>query len=162
MKKIFPILILIMFLNTMPAYANLIWPSVYISEGMMTWWIIIAGLVGEFIVLKIFTRDNYFKSMLMVVIMNIISTLVGIVAIPLTGLLGEIVLLPIDSLLNIGTFHISHWILSFLLTVLCNAVIESFSLKLIFKKVFKEIFLWIFCANIISVLLCALKISKIL
>jgi hypothetical protein len=91
--------------------------------------------------------------------MNVISTLVGIIAIPLTGILGEIIFFRIDEIFKIGSFHISHWILDFILTVLCNTIIEGLSLKLIFKKTFKKIFLWLFCANIISVLICALKIS---
>jgi hypothetical protein len=91
--------------------------------------------------------------------MNIISTVVGIIAIPLTGILGEIIFIPINKIFNIGTFHISHWILAFIFAVLCNTVIEGLSLKLIFKKVFTKLFLWLFCANIISVLLCVLKIS---
>jgi hypothetical protein len=159
MKNIFLILILIMFLNTTHTYANVIWPSLYISDGMRTWWIIIAGLVVEFLFLKIFTKDNYIKSVFMDIIMNTISTLVGIIVIPLIGLLGEIMFIPFDSLFNTGTFDIHHWILAFLLTILCNTVIEDFSLKLIFKKSFKKMFLWLFCANFISVLLCALKIK---
>jgi hypothetical protein len=138
-----------------------IWPSVYIQNGMITWWVIIVGLLFEFIVIKIFTKDKYLKSVIMVITVNAISTLVGIVAIPLSGIIGELIFMPINQIFNIGTFHISHWIFAFLLAVLCNTLIEGLALKFIFKKIFKQTFLWLFCANILSVLLCALKIIGI-
>jgi hypothetical protein len=159
-KKTFCIIILILaiFLNTTPLYANMTWPSLYILEGMMTWWIIAAGIIIEFIFIKIFTRDGFKKSIIMDISMNTISALVGIVAIPLSGILVELIFIPFDT----GTFHISHWILDYLFTILCNTAIESLVLKIIFKKIYKEIFWWIFCANIFSVMICFIKISKII
>jgi hypothetical protein len=150
--------ILTIFINTTPVYANIIWPSLYILEGMMTWWIIAIGLIIEFIFIKIFTKDNYIKSIIMDITINAISSLIGIIAIPLTGFLIELAFIPFNN----GTFHISHWILDYLLTIFCNAVIESLALKLIFSKTYKKIFWWIFCANTFSVVICVLKISKII
>jgi hypothetical protein len=154
----FIIFILIIFLNTTPLYANVIWPSIYILEGMMTWWIIAAGIIIEFIFIKIFTKDSYKKSIIMDITINAISTLVGIIAIPLSGLLIELISIPF----NTGTFDISHWIIDFLFAVLCNTAIESLALKLIFKKIYKKVFWWVFCSNIFSVIICILKVSKII
>jgi hypothetical protein len=159
-KKAFCIIILILaiLLNTTPIYANVIWPSIYIMEGMMTWWIIAAGIIIEFIFIKLFTRDGFIKSIIMAISMNAISALVGIVAVPLSGVLVELIFIPF----NMGSFHISHWILDYLLTILCNASIESLVLKVMFKKIYKKIFWWIFCANIFTVAICFMKISKII
>ena len=159
MKKLFLLLVFVFLLGTNSIYANMIWPSLYISEGMRIWWIIAIGLVIEFIFVKLFTKDNYLKSIIMVITMNLISALVGFVAIPLVGILGEIILFPIDSIFNLGTFHISHWIFAYLLTASCNASIETLVLKFIFKKIYKNIILWLFCANVFSVIICAIKLS---
>jgi hypothetical protein len=158
-KWFYIVLILALFLRPTPIYANMIWPSLYIAEDFRTWWIIVTGLLIEFIFVKIFTKDSYFKSALMAIIINLISTLIGIIAIPLSGIIGEFIFIPIDLLFKLGSFHISHWILAFLLTVLCNTVIEALTLKIIFKKIFKNIFLWLFIANSISVIICAIKMS---
>jgi hypothetical protein len=161
-KKVYRIIILVLLIFPMPisVYANVIWPSVYISEGMLTWWIIIAGLLIEFIFIKIFTKDTYIKCLIIDIVINTISTLIGIVLIPISGIIGEIILLPFDNVFNTGTFHISHWIFAFVLTVFCNTIIEALALKIIFKKNFRKIFWLVFCANIFSVIICVIKIIK--
>ncbi|MDR2425486.1 MAG: hypothetical protein LBD59_12360 [Prevotellaceae bacterium] len=150
--------ILAIFLNATPVYANVIWPSLYIISGMMSWWIIAAGLIIEFIFIKIFTKDSYIKSVIMDITINTISSLVGIVVIPLTGILIELIYILFD----IGGWNILHWILGYLFTVFCNAAIESLALTLIFKKIYKKVFWWMFCANIFSVIMCILKIEEII
>jgi hypothetical protein len=151
------LLIILLFSITAPVYANVIWPSLYIAEGLRIWWIILIGLLIEFIFVKIFTKDSYLKSALMTIVMNIISTLIGIIAIPLIGFVGEAILYPLDEIFGWSTFDIPHWIFSFFLTVLCNTAIEALALKIIFKKIYKKIFLWLFIANSFSVIISILK-----
>ena len=134
-----------------PVFANMIWPSLYIAESMLTWWIILFGIIIEFIFVKIFIKDNYFKSAIMTVVMNTFSAIIGIVMIPISGLIGEIILIPIDLIFALGTFSLPHIIFSYLMAALCNVLIEGLVLKIIFKKEFKKIFLWLYIANVISV-----------
>jgi hypothetical protein len=132
----------------------MIWPSAYIQMGLLVWWIIISGLLVEFIFIKFFTKDSYLKCAIMAITINAISTLLGltIYVVSFWGFIVEIMLYPIDRIFNIGTFHISHWILAILGAALCNTLIEGLALKFIFKKIFKKIFLWLFVANLISVI----------
>ena len=138
----------------MPVYAsaNMVWPSVYIAEGMRSWNVILIGLVIEVIFVKIFLKESYLKSVLIAFVMNLASTVLGAVAIPLTGFIGEFLMIPFGT----GTFHPTHWLLSYIFAVLSNVVIEGLTIKYIFRHNFKKMFWWLCVANAISVIVCIL------
>jgi len=132
--------------------ANIVWPSLYILEGMLSWYVILLGFVVEIIFVKYFLKETYLKSVLIAFIMNLISTVLGLILIPLSGLVGEILLIPFGT----GTFHFTHWLLSYILAILTNVVIEGLTVKFIFKNKFKKLFWWLFMANAVSIIICIL------
>ena len=132
--------------------ANIVWPSLYILEGMLSWYVILLGFVVEIIFVKYFLKETYLKSVLIAFIMNLISTVLGLILIPLSGLVGEILLIPFGT----GTFHFTHWLLSYILAILINVVIEGLTVKFIFKNKFKKLFWWLFMANAVSIIICIL------
>ncbi len=131
-------------------YANIVWPSLYIVQGLLSWYIILAGLIIEFGFIKFFAKQDWLKSALISLVMNVISAAVGFLLIPISGLVTELLLAPFDG----GTFQLSHWIVSYVFAVLCNVLIEGLSIKWIFK--IRKSFWWLFSANAISVVLCIL------
>ena len=76
------------------ASANMVWPSLYIAAGMRSWYVILIGLVAEIIFVKCFLKQSYLKSVLIAFVMNLVSTVLGVVAIPLSGVIGEILMIP--------------------------------------------------------------------
>lgn len=146
------ILLILLLLIPVSVSANVVWPSVYIAEGMRSFYVILAGLVIETVFVKFFLKENLFKSVLITFVMNIISAVVGFVLIPVSGLIGEIMLIPFGK----GTFHISHWIMSYILAILSNVFIEGLSIKYIYKYSFKKMFWWLCVANAISIVICIL------
>ena len=132
--------------------ANVVWPSLYILEGMLSWYVILLGFVVEIIFVKYFLKETYLKSVLIAFIMNLISTVLGLILIPLSGLVGEILLIPFGT----GTFHFTHWLLSYILAILINVVIEGLTVKFIFKNKFKKLFWWLFMENAVSIIICIL------
>ena len=132
--------------------ANMVWPSLYIAEGMRSWYVILIGLLIEIIFVKFFLKESYFKSVLIAFIMNLASTVLGVVVIPLSGFIGEILMIPFGT----GTFHLTHWLMSYVFAVLSNILIEGITIKIIFKKEFKKMFWWLCVANAISVIICIL------
>lgn len=153
MKKLYLILLLVVLIS-IPLQANMIWPSLYIAQGSVTLSVITVGLIVEWIVLKIFLKEKWLKCLIMSLTMNLFSTIIGIFLIPIVGILGEIFLVPF----NTGTFHFTHLIVAFLLSVLCNVIIEGLVLKYIFKKKSKNLVVWLFIANFISISVCIIKI----
>lgn len=133
--------------------ANVIWPSLYIVEKLVVWYVILTGLVIEFLFIKLVLKESVLKTALMAVGMNAASAVIGLFAIPVSGLLVEILFIPFKT----GTFHISHWIASYVMAVLCNVLFEGGFLKLVFKKSFRKNAKWLFAANALSVI-CAIVI----
>ena len=144
------------YFSLQPVFLNAVWSAIYIMIDMKNWlfWFISIGLIIEYAFLRIFIKDSHLKSLIMSVVMNAISALFGIILIPYSGLLVEIFMVPADKIFHLHTFHISHIVLSYLIAVLCNAIIETLTLKIIFKKPFKKIFWWVCVANALSVIIC--------
>ena len=151
MKKfLFALLFIILF--STPAFADVVWPSLYIAVGMLSVYVIIAGLLIEWLFVKYFTDTNWLKAGLVAFGMNLITCLLGIILIPISGLLVEFIMYPVSP----ATFHWSHWLMSYLVIILMNTLIEGLVIKLALKQKFKSVFWWLFGANTISVLICIL------
>ncbi len=152
-KRTFIITLILTLCFPLIANANVIWPSLYIAEGMRSWHIIILGLIIEFCFIKIFAKETWIKAFIIAFVMNAISAVIGIILIPAGGILGEIILIPLGK----GTFHWSHWILDYILAVLGNVLIEGLVLKFIFKYKFKKVYWWLLTANALSVIICIIS-----
>lgn len=144
MKK----LLFLLFLSVpLIASANVVWPSLYILSQIYCWYIIVLGLVVEFFAVKFFGKASWKKSAIIAVVMNAISALVGLILIPVSGILTEFLLFPFEQ----STFHLSHWIVDYVFVAVVNTCIEGLSIKWIFKYEFKRVFWWLFAANAVSV-----------
>lgn len=144
-----PLLFLVMSLSVS---ANMVWPSLYIAEGMRSWHVILIGLLIEIIFVKFFLKESHLKSVLIAFIMNLASTVLGVVVIPLSGFIGEVLMIPFGT----GTFHPTHWLMSYVFAILSNVLIEGLTIKIISKKEFKKMFWWLCVANAISIIICIL------
>ena len=144
--------LLTILLLPMTAKANLIWPSIYIVSQYYTWYVILIGLIVELFAAKFFLKASWKKSALIVVSINLISAIVGVILIPISGIIGELLMYPFGT----ETFHISHWILAYIFAVISNTCVEDLVLRILFKYSFKRNFWWLLGANTISVLVSAL------
>lgn len=136
------------------ASANLIWPSLTIVSTYYIWYIILAGLLIEIVAAHIFLKTDWKRSAIMMVVTNAISAILGVLLIPVSGIVVELLTIPFGG----GTFDLSHWILDYLCAVLVNACIEGAALKWIFKYPFKQNFWWLCGANLISVIISILSL----
>lgn len=128
--------------------ADVVWPSLYLVDRLFAWWIIGAGLLIEWAFVFRLTRSTLLRAGAMTVVMNVISTLVGIVGIPLSGIIWEFVAAP---LFNLGTFSPITWFVSCVLAALLSTVVETASLCLIFRVAWtRRLFWWLALANAIT------------
>ena len=161
MKK-FLIAVLFILLFGNPVFADVVWPSLYIVGGMLSLYVIIAGLLIEWLFVKFFTDTTWKKSALVTFLMNLITCLLGIILIPISGLGVEILfdfVFRVYEKFGIGTFHWSHWLASYFAIILINTLIEGLVIKLMLKQKFKSVFWWLFGANTLSVLICVLYMA---
>ena len=134
--------------------ANMIWPSLYLANRLTAWWAIVLGLIIEFLFLLKFFKLDAKQALIVDAGMNAWSCLVGIVLIPLSGLVWEVTFGQIiNALFNVGTFNPMTWVFSILLAALTNATVEI----VIFKqcpykvKIGMQGFLILVIANVFSV-----------
>ncbi len=135
--------------------ADMVWPALYLETRIFSWWAILTGILVEyFFVLRIFALSPR-QAVIADVSANAVSSFLGLLLIPLSGLLWE--LFPGSVYmwaLNWGTFNPMTWIGAFLLASLINAWVEG----LVYIKLFKvelsyssRRFGWLVVANMISV-----------
>jgi len=136
-----------------PVLANMIWASLFLEQRLFSIPVILLGLIIEFFFVWRATDLSVKKSGLADLAMNAASFLLGILLIPLSGIIYEIALGQfLYEWFNLGSFNYVSWAISFLLAVLINAAIETFVLAKGFKqKMGKRGFGWIFLANALSV-----------
>ena len=152
MQKLIVCLLLII---PFSAYANMVWPAVYLEVRLFSWWAISAGLVIESIfVLKLFNLPAT-KVFIATFGANFVSAVAGIILIPLSGIAWEIFPGSIfNDLLNMGTFNPITWGATFILACMINVAIEGMVYQKIFKLPFmfkSKAFFWFLLANAFSV-----------
>ena len=157
-KKLSTLSLLALFLFPTVANANVIWPSIVIAQGLRSYDVILLGLLIEIIFIKCFEKQSWLRCGLIGVIMNLVSTLVGIILIPAVGFLGTLALGLLSEIIPAlgNTFDTPVWIFSYILTILANAVIEGLTVRYSAKIPFKKTFWWLLCANTLSVVACIL------
>lgn len=133
--------------------ADVVWPSLFLAGRLFAWWIIGAGLLIEWAFVIRLTRTTLVRAGVMTVVMNAISAAVGIVGIPLSGIIWEfIAAATVMPLFNWGTFNPVTWFVSCILAALLNTVVETASLRLLFRVAWtKRLFWWLALANAITV-----------
>ena len=152
-------LILTLLFIALPVKADIVWPSLYITKGMLSLKVIFLGLIIELFFVKYFTKIDWKKASIITILMNLLTAILGIILIPLSGLGAEFVfefVFHAYDKFGIGTFHWSHWFVSYLLVIFINTLIEGVFIKLSLKLNLKQTFWWLFVANGISVLLCVI------
>jgi hypothetical protein len=136
-----------------PAYADLVWPALYLVSRMVTWWSIALGLIVEYLFVRRLTQFGVVKSILVDLSMNAASCLLGIILIPLLGVGWEFFPgIVLYKLFNIGTFNPGTWTATFLIAVFVNAFLENAVINKGFKKKLGWLgFWWLSLANGASV-----------
>jgi hypothetical protein len=72
------------------AYANVVWPALYLETRLFSWWAISVGLLVEYLFIRRVFGLSPKKALLADVIANVVSAVAGIFLIPVAGILWEI------------------------------------------------------------------------
>lgn len=157
--KIFVMAIILIIFFVLPVMADIVWPALYVARGMLSIKVIILGLIIELFFVKYFTKVGWKKASTVTILMNLVTTVIGIIFIPLSGLAAELVFdfaFHAYDKFGIGTFHWSHWLTTYLLVIFINTIIEGSFIKLTLKIKFIKTFWWMLTANTLSVFVCFL------
>ncbi len=150
----YKLLTIFLILVPISAFANVVWPGLFLSSRML-WWCVPAGILIEYFILKEILKKRWDYILLATVISNLISTIFGAIGALIGNLAFEF---TIGQLLfkfyGIGTFNPFSWSSAIFLGALTSTIIEIYSLKIIFKisLTSKQKYIY-FGANLISTLL---------
>jgi hypothetical protein len=136
-----------------PILGDMIWPAAFLEDRLLSAWVISAGLFIEYFFVWRVTSLSAWRSILADLAMNAASTLLGIVLIPLAGIIWEIFPgLVLYKWLDLGTFNPGTWAATFFMAVFINAGLEMTVLRVGFKQPFgRGLFWWLCLANALSV-----------
>ena len=135
------------------AQADVVWPALYLEARILSWYAITIGLGAEWVVLVTCLKMPPRRALVVDLAMNAASTAIGVLLIPLSGLVLEFFPgLAVQRLFNVGTFNVVTWAATFAAAVLVTALIEWLIVYFIFKypdpmKAFR----WLVVANCASV-----------
>ncbi|MEN1680475.1 MAG: hypothetical protein AAGJ46_12855 [Planctomycetota bacterium] len=133
--------------------ANVVWPALFLEMRALAWWIIGLGLLIEFCFLLSLTRADMAKAAWMTLVMNFASTVLGVIGVPLAGILWELVAaFTVYPLFGSGTFTPVSWAVSCLLAAALNSLVEAGVLSRSFGIAWRrELIGTLFVANLITV-----------
>lgn len=140
-------------LLSVSAYADVVWPALYLEVRQWSWWVIGFGLLAEFPFVKYaFVLTNRCAAFATIVA-NGVSAILGVVLVPLAGIAWEVFPASLYMrALHWGTFNPITWIASVLLAVTINTVVEAAVYKHAFKFQFsRREWRLVVAANVVSV-----------
>lgn len=134
--------------------ADVVWPALLVELRLLGLVPILTGLVAEWLVLFFGGFGLSWKKAVVVdVVMNTVSSIAGIVLIPLLGLAWEFFPgILIQKAFSLGTFNPITWVGTFIIAVAATTAIESAVVRWGFKIPLCQRRFWIlFGANAVSV-----------
>ncbi len=151
-------LILVLFLlQPTKAHANMVWPALYLEIRLCSWWAVLVGLLVEYLFVRWLFKLPPLRALWADILANTFSTIVGILLIPLAGIVWE--LFPGSLymwIFNWGTFNPLTWLGTILIASFINTLLE----RLVYKKIFhlnigfkQKEFRWLFIANFLTVVI---------
>lgn len=144
------------------AMANMVWPALYLTGGLYTWWVIAIGLAIEFIAIRRLFMLSPSKAALVDISANAVSALLGVVLIPLSGVIYELFPgLLINWAFSWGTFNPVAWLATVLLAAAVNLFVEGQVMKRIFRLTLsRRTKLVLYATNLATVTLALYPMSR--
>lgn len=124
--------------------ANVVWPGLYISGQMLSPGPVLAGLSIEAAMLMVILKEPLARAAWMSVAMNLVSTVVGLVAIPASTFMAAVLFFFVP------TFSLPVLLASVVAAAFTSAGIEWAVLRYAFKKPLGKGFWLLALANVAS------------
>lgn len=142
------------------AHANMIWPALFVAPRQLSVPAVAVGLLIEILVFKRLLNLSWFRTIGGVVAANLISALVGLFLIPISGVVWELGPgLIMYFVLHMGTFNPVTWGATFVMATLINAAIEMLTIRFVLSTwlTWRQFGWWVL-ANAVSVAIAAASI----
>lgn len=126
---------------------NVVWPALYVSEAFFKfWYLVIATIVIELIVIKYHLNLSWKKSSSVSLIGNFVSGITGTIIMTIAMVFWHLI---VDRFLN-GTFNTINWVATYVLMCFGSVFLETLTINIIYKEPIKKLFLPMLTGNLIS------------
>lgn len=130
-----------------PLFLNIVWPALYVSQTFYRFWILILlTIFTEGIILLLTRRASPRHCLLIAVVGNAASGLVGTFLMTIAMVLWHLLA---DIFLG-GTFHPVNWVATFILMCIGSVAIELWTVKLAFGEPIRRMFAPLLIGNVLS------------
>ncbi len=143
------------------ARADVVWPALFMETRLLSVWVVVLGLAIEWPVIRYLTQRPSWTSLGITVVVNAVSTLVGVLLIPLTGIVWEVGPgLLMYRALGVGTFNPVTWTATVVLAALISASVEALALRWPFRhRIGRRGFGVLMLANLASTVVAAASLA---
>ncbi len=140
--------------------ANVVWPALFLETRLLHPVVVLVGLWVEWSVLRLVLGLPAGRALGAALSMNFVSTSIGLLAIPIAGIVYEATLAQVvQAVLGWNTFNPIAWGATFALGVLVNTGLEALVLRVGFRVPFdRRCAAWLASANAVSVGLALLSV----
>lgn len=126
----------------------MVWPAIYVyDEVWRFWFLVFATIVIETFTIMAMLKYSLKKSFLASVIGNLVSGLVGTFVMMWAMLFWHILA---DNFVPHATFDIINWVATYVLMCLGSVLIETLTIKLIFKDTIRRLFIPLLIGNLLT------------
>lgn len=142
------------------AHRYIVWPSLHMTKGLSSLQVILVGLVVEILFVKYFSKAELIKTIIVAFFMSLAVRVVGVY-------LGTFFVLSLEPIFYYNfdyasqTFNWSRWAQAYIITAFINTLIDCGAVKLMLELKLKNTFRWLFLANTINMIICAVYVHLI-
>jgi hypothetical protein len=130
------------------ALLDMVWPAIYVYAELWRFWFLVIGtIVIEAFTIYYFLKFSIRKSLLVSLVGNFTSGLIGTFLMMWAMLAWHFVA---DRFMPQATFDITNWIATYILMCVGSVFIETIIIKLLFKSSIKELFLPLLVGNLLT------------
>jgi len=127
---------------------NVVWPAIYVyDEVWRFWFLVLATIIIETFTIMAMLKYSLKKSFLASVIGNLVSGFVGTFVMMWAMLFWHLLA---DNFVFQSTFNIINWVATYILMCLGSVLIETLTIKLIFKDTIKRLFIPLLIGNLLT------------
>lgn len=136
---------------------NMVWPAMYVSEEFWNFWFLVFGtILIEIFIIKIFLKYSWTKSIISSTVGNLVSGFVGTFVMIWAMIAWHAV---VDNFVPHATFDIINWVATYLLMCAGSVLLETLTIKIIYKEKIKRLFVPLLTGNLLTYIFIAYSMA---
>lgn len=127
---------------------NMVWPAIYVYDEIWRFWFLVfITIVIETFTIMAMLKHSLQKSIIASIVGNLVSGFIGTFVMMWAMIFWHLIA---DNFVPHATFDIINWVATYILMCLGSVLIETITIKLIFKETLKRLFIPLLIGNLLT------------